>query len=62
MSLIDNIINRALSNLGFSKEEVDKVKTILGYVDIRHTQDGIEINIKLKNVKVIIEKDSDEGK
>lgn len=56
MSIVDNLLNRALDNLGFTKEQVDKVKNILDCIEIKEYADHIEISLNLKHVKINIEK------
>jgi hypothetical protein len=56
MSIIDNILSRALNQLGLSKQQVDKVKSIIDIIDVEEYTDHIQISINLKNIKIEIKK------
>ena len=56
MSIIDNLLNRALDNIGLTKEQISKVKHIIDCIDIKEYTDHVEISLNLKHVKIKIEK------
>lgn len=55
-SITSNIAENLLAFFGISQEHVDKVKTIIDNIDIKQDNGITVIDIKLKNVKITIEK------
>lgn len=56
MSILERIVDNFLEELNISRETVDKVKSIIEQIDITNTDDGVEIDIKLKRVQIKINK------
>ena len=56
-SLRSRIVDRFLDELGITREHVDKLTQIWDQVDVKETKEGIEINIKLKNIQVKVATD-----
>lgn len=59
--MINRIIKGILDSYGVDQKMVDKVKTVVDNIDISETDDQICVNISLKKVKIIIEKNREKG-
>ena len=59
--MISRIIKGILDSYGVDQKMVDKVKAVVDNIDVSETDDQICINISLKTVKIIIEKDIGKG-
>jgi len=57
-SIQSRIVDSFLKELGVSREQVDKMTQLWETVDVQKNDDGIVINIKLKNIQVKIETDN----
>jgi hypothetical protein len=51
------MIDKFLLELGITREHVAKATKLWDKVDVKETPDGVEINIKLKNIQVKIDTD-----
>jgi|688.fasta_scaffold1540811_1 hypothetical protein len=56
MNIVNNLLSRALDQLGLTKEQVSKVKSIIDLVDVKEYTDHVEVTINLKNIKIEIKK------
>jgi len=56
MGITSIILDAVMEELGITKEMVDKIKSMIDNVDIRKDGDQTVIEIKLNNIKVIIDK------
>ena len=54
-SISSRILDKFLDDLGITREHIEKATQLWDKVDIVNTDDGIEINIKLKNIQVKID-------
>jgi hypothetical protein len=54
--MIESIAENLLSFFGISEEQVDKVKAIIDNIDIKQENNQTVIDIKIKNIKITIEK------
>lgn len=56
MSILDNILDRLITNLGVHKDQVEKVKKIVDCIDIKELNNKLEISINLEKIKIVIDK------
>ncbi len=59
--MIARIVKGILDSYGVDQKMVDKIKSIVDNIDVQEVGDQILIDISLKKVKIIIEKDKREG-
>ena len=50
------IVKQVMEELGIKQETVDKIQSVVDNVDIREDGDQTIIEIKLNNIKIIIDK------
>jgi hypothetical protein len=59
--MINRIIKEILESYGVDQKMVDKVKSVVDNIDVREIENQIWIDINLKRVRLIIEKDKEKG-
>jgi hypothetical protein len=59
--MIARIVKGVLESYGVDQKMVDKIKSIVDNIDVQEVGDQICVDISLKKVKIIIEKDKREG-
>lgn len=60
MELKGKIIDFLLNELGFSQNDLDKVKTIIDNVNVRTVDNKTFIDIRLNKISIILESDKNE--
>tara|TARA_Y100000004_G_scaffold194851_1_gene260443 strand:- start:952 stop:1128 length:177 start_codon:yes stop_codon:yes gene_type:complete len=58
MGILDIFLDKIFDELGIDGEVVDKLKSIVDNVDVRKEGDKTYIEISMKKVTVVLEKDS----
>tara|TARA_R100000278_G_C5353596_1_gene122722 strand:+ start:328 stop:504 length:177 start_codon:yes stop_codon:yes gene_type:complete len=58
MGILDIFLDKIFEELGIDGEVVDKLKSIVDNVDVRKEGDKTYIEISMKKVTVVLEKDS----
>jgi len=56
MGITSIILDSVMEELGITQEMVDKIKSVIDNVDIRKDGDQTIVEIKLNNIKIIIDK------
>lgn len=54
--IIENIVQKVLDDYGITSEHIEKVKSVINHIEVHEYSDKTEIEIKLKNVKIVIDK------
>jgi hypothetical protein len=54
-SIIENIINNALSQYDITPKDIEKVKSIVDKIEISHVGESTIIEINLKKLKIVID-------
>tara|TARA_B100000123_G_scaffold170749_1_gene126631 strand:- start:20 stop:211 length:192 start_codon:yes stop_codon:yes gene_type:complete len=54
-SIIENIINNALSQYGITPKDIEKVKSIVDKIEVSHVGESTIIEINLKKLKIVID-------
>ena len=58
--MISKIIKGILEEYGVNQKMVDKVKSIVDNIDITEVDDQIWVDVNLKKIRIIIQKDKEE--
>tara|TARA_B100001113_G_C21107810_1_gene621743 strand:+ start:408 stop:584 length:177 start_codon:yes stop_codon:yes gene_type:complete len=58
MGILDVFLNKIFDELGIDGETVDKLKAIVDNVDVRKEGDKTYIEISMKKITVVLEKDN----
>ena len=58
--MIDRIVRSILEGYGIDQKTVDKVKSIVDNIDIQEVDGQVWIDLNLKRVRIIIQKDKPE--
>jgi hypothetical protein len=58
--MIDRIVRSILEGYGVDQKTVDKVKSIVDNIDIQEVDGQVWIDLNLKKVRIIIQKDKPE--
>ena len=58
--MIDRIVRSILEGYGIDQKTVDKVKSIVDNIDVQQVDDQVWIDLNLKKVRIIIQKDKPE--
>lgn len=58
--MIDRIVRSILEGYGIDQKTVDKVKSIVDNIDVQEVDDQVWIDLNLKRVRIIIQKDKPE--
>lgn len=58
MGILDIFLDRIFEELGIDGETVDKLKSIVDNVDVRKEGDKTYIEISMKKITVVLEKDN----
>ena len=58
--MISKIIKGILEGYGVNQKMVDKVKSIVDNIDITEVDDQIWVDVNLKKIRIIIQKDKEE--
>jgi len=56
MSLTSIVLKQVMEELGITKEMVDKIKSVIDNVDIQEYGEKTIIEIKMKNISIVIDK------
>jgi len=59
--MLSKIIKNTLESYGINQNMVDKVKAVVDNIDVREVDDQIHIEVSLKKLKIIVEKDKEKG-
>ena len=59
--MIDRIVKSVLESYGVNQKMVDKVKSVIDNIDVREVDDQIWIDLNLKQIRIIIQKEKKEG-
>lgn len=54
-SIIENIINNALSQYDITPKDIEKVKSIVDKIEVSHVGESTIIEINLKKLKIVID-------
>ena len=60
MELKDKMIDFLLNELGFSQNDLDKVKTILDNISVKTVDGKTFIDIRINKISIIVESDKNE--
>ena len=58
--MISRIVREVLEGYGVDQKTVDKVKSVIDNIDIKEVDDQVWVDLNLKNVRIIIQKDKPE--
>lgn len=58
--MIDRIVRSILESYGINQKTVDKVKAMIDNIDVREIDGQVWIDLDLKKVRIIIQKDQPE--
>lgn len=58
--MIDKIVRSILESYGINQKMVDKVKAMIDNIDVREIDGQVWIDLDLKKVRIIIQKDQPE--
>ena len=58
MGILDMFLDKVLKELGINQETVDKLNAIVDNVDVRKEGDKTYIEVSMKKITVVLEKDN----
>lgn len=58
--MISRIVREVLEGYGVDQKMVDKVKKIVDNIDVKEVDDQVWVDLNLKKVRIIIQKDKPE--
>jgi len=57
--MIERIVTKVLEVYGIDQKMVDKIKSVVDNIEVNESEEDIEINISLKNIRVRIKKNKE---
>jgi hypothetical protein len=57
--MIERIVTKVLEGYGIDQKMVDKIKSVVDNIEVNESEEDIEINISLKNIRVRIKKNKE---
>lgn len=58
--MISRIVREVLEGYGVDQKMVDKVKSVIDNIDVKEVDDQVWVDLNLKKVRIIIQKDKPE--
>ena len=58
--MITRIVRSVLEGYGINQKMVDKLKSVVDNIDVREVDEEVWIEVELKKVKIVIQKDKPE--